>query len=166
MIDVLEREVEARRLDYAAAFPAATRAMRALEQAVDGSTLEPRLRELVKLRASQLNGCAHCVDMHTKDALAIGEDPLRLAMIPVWREGPDFTPRERAALAWTEALTLVSETGAPHDVYAWMASEFAPAEQVALTLAIVAINGWNRLAVGFRSPAGEYVSRRHAEART
>ncbi|HET8571614.1 MAG TPA: carboxymuconolactone decarboxylase family protein [Candidatus Limnocylindria bacterium] len=155
--------VEEPRLDYNEALPEATRAMSALETVVHHSTLEPKLRELVKLRASQLNGCAFCVDMHTKDALAIGEDQQRLNMVAVWREAPDFSSRERAALAWTEALTLLPQTGAPADDYDWMASEFDAAEQVALTLAIIAINGWNRLSVGFRRPAGEYVSHRRPE---
>jgi len=149
-------EVEPRRLDYGRALPAATRAMQGLERVVAESTLEPKLRELVKLRASQLNGCAYCVDMHTKDALAIGELPQRLNLVAVWREAPGFSARERTALAWTEALTLISQTGAPADVYDALASEFDPAEQVALTLAIIAINGWNRFAVGFRTPAGTY----------
>src|SRR5574338_1304338 len=153
-------EVEPRRLDYAHALPDAIQAMQALERVVADSTLEPKLRELVKLRASQLNGCAFCVDMHTKDALAIGEDQQRLNMVAVWREAPDFSSRERAALAWTEALTLLPQTGAPPDDYDWMASEFDVAEQVALTLAIIAINGWNRLSVGLRTPAGSYVSHR------
>lgn len=151
------------RLDYAAAVPAAIEAMRGLEKVVESSTLEPLLLELVKLRASQINGCAFCVDMHTKDARAIGEEEQRLNLVAVWREAPSFTPRERAALAWTEALTLLPETGAPDEVYATIAAEFDPAEQVALSLAIVAINGWNRLAVGFRTPAGSYVSGRHPE---
>ena len=149
------------RLDYRRVLPAASRAMTQLERVIDASGLEPKLRELVKLRASQINGCAYCVDMHTKDARAIGEDEQRLHLVAVWREAPVFTTRERAALAWTEALTLLSETGAPDDVYDAMTNEFDPAEQVALTLAIVAINGWNRLAVGFRQPVGAYVSRRH-----
>ena len=149
------------RLDYRRVLPAAGRAMTQLERVIDASGLEPKLRELVKLRASQINGCAYCVDMHTKDARAIGEDEQRLHLVAVWREAPVFTTRERAALAWTEALTLLSETGAPDDVYDAMTNEFDPAEQVALTLAIVAINGWNRLAVGFRQPVGAYVSRRH-----
>ena len=136
--------------------PEAGRALSALERVVRESTLEPKLRELVKLRASQLNGCAFCVDMHTKDALAIGEDRQRLSLVSVWREAPGFTPRERAALAWTESLTLLPQTGAPADDYDWMADEFDAEEQVALTLAIVAINGWNRLSVGFRRPAGAY----------
>jgi AhpD family alkylhydroperoxidase len=149
------------RLNYRDALPAAIRAMGQLEQVVDDSSLEPRMRELVKLRASQINGCAYCVDMHTKDAQAMGETEQRLHLVAVWREAPVYTSRERAALAWTEALTLLPQTGAPDDVYAQVAREFEPAEQVALTLAIVAINGWNQLAVGFRQPVGEYVSHRH-----
>jgi alkylhydroperoxidase family enzyme len=96
--------------------------------------------------------------MHTKDAQAMGEASQRLHLVAVWREAPVFSPRERAALAWTEALTLLAETGAPDEVYAEVARQFGPEEQVALTLAIVAINGWNRLAVGFRQPVGAYVS--------
>jgi AhpD family alkylhydroperoxidase len=153
-------DVEEPRLDYNEVLPEATRAMSALETVVHHSTLEPRLQELVKLRASQLNGCAFCVDMHTKDAVAIGEDQQRLNLVAVWRDAPGFSSRERAALAWTEALTKLPQTGAPADDYDWMASEFDAAEQVALTLAIIAINGWNRLSVGFRRPAGTYVSRR------
>jgi len=151
------------RLDYGAELPAAIGAMSGLEQVVESSTLEPLLLELVKVRASQINGCAYCLDMHTKDARAIGEDDQRLHMVAVWREAPCFTPREQAALAWTEALTLLPETGAPDDVYEEMAAAFDPTEQVALTLAVVAINGWNRLAVGFRRPVGSYVSHYHPE---
>lgn len=161
----VERDVERERLAYGRVLPDAVKAMEGLERVVDASGLEPRLRELVKIRASQLNGCAYCLDMHTKDATAIGEDPQRMHMVAAWREAPVFSDRERAALAWTEALTMIAETGAPREVYAWVASEFDPEEQVALTLAIIAINGWNRLAVGFRVPAGEYVSHRHAEDR-
>ncbi len=148
-------------MDYRQVLPEASRAMSELERVVEASALEPKLRELVKLRASQINGCAYCVDMHTKDAQAIGEEAQRLHLVAVWREAPVFSPRERAALAWTEALTLLSETGAPDDVYAEFAREFGPEEQVALTLAIIAINGWNRLAVGFRQPVGGYVSHLH-----
>jgi AhpD family alkylhydroperoxidase len=154
------------RLEYQTELPEASRAMRELERVVEASTLEAPLRELVKLRASQVNGCAYCVDMHTKDAQAMGEREQRLHLVAVWREAPVFTPRERAALAWTEALTLLPETGAPDGVYAEVASQFRPEEQVALTLAIVAINGWNRLAVGFRQPVGGYVSHRHPEPTT
>jgi AhpD family alkylhydroperoxidase len=149
------------RLDYRHELPEASRAMSQLERVVEASTLDPKMRELIKLRASQINGCAYCVDMHTKDAEAIGEDAQRLHLVAVWREAPVFSPRERAALAWTEALPLLSETGAPDDIYAEVAHRFGPEEQVALTLAIVAINGWNRLAVGFRQPVGGYVSHRH-----
>jgi AhpD family alkylhydroperoxidase len=149
------------RLDHRKVLPEATQAMMGLETVVESSTLEPKLRELVKLRASQINGCAYCVDMHTKDARAIGEDEQRLHLVAVWREAPFFTSRERAALAWTESLTLLSKTLAPDDVYEALTLEFDPAEQVALTLAIVAINGWNRLAVGFGQPVGAYVSGRH-----
>lgn len=152
------------RLDYRKVLPQATRAMSQLERVVDASSLEPTLRELIKLRASQINGCAYCVDMHTKDALAIGEDPQRLHLVAVWREAPVFSARERAALDWTESLTLLAATGAPDDVYAEVARQFTPQEQVALTLAIVAINGWNRLAVGFRQPVGGYVSKRRSAA--
>jgi AhpD family alkylhydroperoxidase len=151
------------RLDYRHVLPEASRAMAELERVVDASSLEPRIRELVKLRASQINGCAYCVDMHTKDATAMGEDPQRLHLVAVWREAPVFSPRERAALAWTEALTLLPETGAPDDVSDAVTRHFTPEEQVALTLAIVAINGWNRLAVGFRQPVGTYVSHRRAD---
>ena len=147
------------RPDYAHELPEATRAMAQLEEVVQASSLEPALCELVRLRASQINGCAYCVDMHTKDAAAMGEDPQRLHLVAVWRDAPVFSPRERAALAWTEALTLLPETGAPDDVYEEIAHHFDPQEQVALSLAIAAINGWNRLSVGFRRPTGSYVWR-------
>lgn len=139
--------------------------MAGLQRIVAAAHLEPKLLERVKRRASQINGRAYCLDMHTKDARAIGEDEQRLHLVAVWREAPFFTARERAALAWTEALTLLPETGAPDDVYEAMAREFDPPEQVALSLAIVAINGWNRLAVGFRRPVGSYVSHRHPDSR-
>jgi AhpD family alkylhydroperoxidase len=151
------------RLEHGKELPGAIEAMLGLERVVESSTLEPFLLELVKVRASQINGCAYCLDMHAKDAVAIGEDPQRLHLVAAWREAPTFTTRERAALAWTEALTMLPETGAPDDAYEAIAREFDPAEQVALTLAIVAINGWNRLAVGFRQPVGSYVSHRHPE---
>ena len=151
------------RIDYGMALPEATEAMSGLERVVEASTLEPLLLELVKQRASQINGCAYCLDMHTKDAVAIGETEQRIHLVPVWHEAPSFTPRERAALAWTEAITLLPKTGAPDDVYEAMAAQSDAAEQVALTLAIVAINGWNRLAVGFGRPVGTYVSHRHPE---
>lgn len=148
------------RLDYGREYPEASRAMTVVDEVVEESMLEPKLLELVKVRASQLNGCTYCVDIHTKDARAIGEEEQRLHLVAVWREAPVFTPRERAALAWTEALTLVSQNGVPDDVYAEVERSFSPAGHVALTLAIVAINGSNRFAIAFRSPVGDYVSRR------
>jgi alkylhydroperoxidase AhpD family core domain len=108
------------------------------------------LIELVKLRASQINGCAFCVDMHTADARKGGETERRLYAVSVWRETPFFTPRERAALAWTESLTLLSQTHAPDEDYELVSAQFTPKEMVDLTVAISTINSWNRLAVGFR----------------
>ena len=145
------------RVDYRKVFPAAVKAMSGLEAAVHESTLEPELLELVKLRASQLNGCGYCVDMHTKDAEAIAVVAQRLHLVVVWREAPVYYERERAALAWCEALTLLPQTAAPDDVYAEVEKTFSPEEVVALTLAIVTINGWNRFAVGLRSRVGSYV---------
>lgn len=155
-------ETDAARLDYAAVLPAASEAMSGLEDVVRASTLEPQLLELVRLRSSQLNGCAYCVDMHTKDAEAIGETTQRLHLVAVWRDAPVYSERERAALGWAEAITLLPETGAPDEAYADVERVFEPPEIVALTLAIVAINGWNRLSVGFRRPVGGYVSRKRA----
>ena len=145
------------RIDYRKVYPAAVKAMAGLEEAVRASPLDAQLLELVKLRASQLNGCGYCVDMHTKDAEAIGVDGQRLHLVVAWKEAPVYSPRERAALAWCEALTMLPNSGAPDDLYEQVASEFSPDEIVALTLAIVAINGWNRFAVGLRSPVGSYV---------
>lgn len=138
------------RINYYTASPDAMKAMMALEKAVSQLGLEKPLLELVKLRTSQINGCAFCVDMHSADARKAGESERRLMGVSVWRETPFFTPRERAALAWTEALTLLSQTHAPDEDYAAIAKEFTPAEQVNLTLAISTINAWNRFGVGFR----------------
>jgi AhpD family alkylhydroperoxidase len=139
------------RLDFYKASPEAAKAMIALEGAVMRSGLEPALLELVKLRASLVNGCAYCVDLHSADARKRGESDRRLHAVAVWRESPFFTERERAALAWTDALTLVAQTRAPDADYEWLSSQFDEDERVKLTLAINAINGWNRLAIGFRS---------------
>ena len=129
--------------------------MSALEIASRKLGLEPALLELVKLRASQINGCAFCVDLHTRDARAAGESDERMHLVCVWHEAPVFSPRERAALAWTEALTRIADTHVPDDVYELAKSEFSEAELVNLTLAVVTINGWNRFAVSFRAvPAG------------
>ncbi len=144
------------RIDYGSVFPAAMEAMVSLEKAVHASSLEPELLELVKLRASQLNGCGYCLDMHTKDAEAIGVEAQRLHLAVAWREAPCYSARERAALAWCEALTLLPTSDVPDDLYAEATSQFSPEEIVALTLAVVAINGWNRFAVGLRSPVGSY----------
>src|SRR5919202_1970171 len=123
----------------------------ALETYVRNSGLEPSLIHLVKTRASQINGCAYCLDMHTRDARALGETEQRLYVLPAWRESPLYTDRERAALAWTEALTQISETHAPDDVYQLAKTQFTEEELVNLSMLIVAINGWNRLAIGFRA---------------
>jgi AhpD family alkylhydroperoxidase len=138
------------RIDYYNASPDAMKAMIALEVAVGKLGLEPSLVELIKLRASQINGCAYCVDLHTSDMRKAGETERRLSGVVVWRETPFFTARERAALAWTEALTRIADTHAPDADYAALAEQFTPAEMVAVTLAINAINGWNRVAIGFR----------------
>ena len=136
--------------------PAAFHAMLALEGYVRKSGLELPLLELVRMRASQINGCAYCLDMHSKDARAAGESEQRLYALNAWRETPFFTDRERAALAWTEALTLIRKTHAPDDVYEEMRKHFDAEEQVLLTAAIVAINSWNRIAIGFRAVPGAY----------
>jgi AhpD family alkylhydroperoxidase len=146
------------RVDYISELPEAYEAMRALELAVRRSGLDPLLLELVRMRASQLNGCAYCLDMHSKDARARGEDEQRLHVLAGWREAPLFSPRERAALAWCEALTLLSQNGAPDDLFAEMEAHFSPQEIAALTFQIAAINGWNRLAVSLRTPVGDYIS--------
>ena len=149
-------EANKARLDYRSASPQAVRAMGALELASRKLGLEPALLELVKLRASQINGCAFCVDLHTRDARAAGETDERMHLVSVWHEAPVFTLRERAALAWTDALTRIADTHVPDDVYELAKSEFSDAELVNLTLAIVTINGWNRFAVSFRAvPAGK-----------
>jgi AhpD family alkylhydroperoxidase len=132
-------------------FPAGFKAMVALETALHQSGLDPELLELVKLRASQINGCAHCITMHTTALRKRGVEEMKLYLLTAWRESSLFTPREQAALGWTEALTRVAEGGAPDEVYTDLAFEFSAEEQVQLTYAIGAINVWNRLQVGFRT---------------
>lgn len=151
------------RIDYGHTFPAALQAMLGLEKAVHTSGLEPLLLELVKIRASQLNGCAHCLEMHTKDARALGEQDDRMHLVAAWAEAPCFTERERAALAWCETLTLLPREGAPDATYEQLAGVFSDEEIVALTLAVVAINGWNRFAVGLRAEVGSYQPRARHE---
>jgi AhpD family alkylhydroperoxidase len=140
------------RLDYASVLPTAVTAMLGLEKVVHDSTLDPRLLELVKIRASQLNGCARCLEMHAAAARRLGEDQARLDLVAAWSEAGCFDARESAALAWCDALSLCASTGAPDEVYERVAAEFEPSEIAALTLAIVAINSWNRLNVGLRIP--------------
>jgi AhpD family alkylhydroperoxidase len=118
--------------------------------------LEPRLFELVKIRASQINGCAYCLDMHTKDARHAGETEQRIYALNSWRETPFFTDRERAALEWTEAVTRVGDSHVPDDLYERVARQFDEAELVALTFGVIVINSWNRLSISFRPPVGSY----------
>ncbi|MEO6984040.1 MAG: carboxymuconolactone decarboxylase family protein [Paralcaligenes sp.] len=138
------------RLDYRTASPGAVRAMGGLEQHLAKCGLEKPLLELVRLRASQINGCAFCVDMHATDARKAGETERRLTAVAVWRETPFFTDRERAALEWTESLTLVSQNHVPDEVWDAVKLHFTQTEIVDLTLMVVAINGWNRFGVAFR----------------
>ena len=146
------------RLKYARVAPRGYRAMAALQHYDDDCGLEPLLLELVKMRASQINGCAYCIDMHSKDARAMGESEQRLYELDAWRETPFYSERERAALLWTEELTLISQGHASDAVYEEVRQHFSEEELVNLTLAIVAINGWNRLGIGFRSQPGVYQS--------
>lgn len=132
--------------------PAAIKAMMTLETAIAASGLDNRLIGLIKLRASQINGCAYCIHMHVEHMRRAGETEMRLHLLSAWREAPVYTSRERAVLAWTEALTLLPQNGATDEDYAEIAAHFSPEEQVNLTLAIGAINTWNRLQVGFRIP--------------
>lgn len=144
------------RIDVDEVAPEANRALSALDAYVARTALEPPLLELVRLRASQINGCAYCVDMHTKDARAAGETEQRLYAVSVWRETSFFTERERAALAWTEAVTLVADGQVPEAVYEEARRHFDEAELVALTVAVIAINAWNRLAISVRMVPGTY----------
>lgn len=153
------------RIAYANVAPGALKAMYGLEAYVRHSGLEPSLLELVKLRASQINGCAYCIDMHWKDLRAIGENEQRLYALDAWRESPYYTERERAALAWTEAVTLVASTHVPDDVYEEVRAQFDEKEITNLTLAVAVINAWNRLAISLRAEAGKYQPAKPAEIR-
>lgn len=144
------------RLNYTEVAPDAMHAMLGLEKYVHNSGLERPLYELVKTRASQINGCAYCLDMHTKDARKAGETEQRLYALSAWRETPFYSERERAALEWTEALTVISENEVADTLYDSVRKHFNEKEMVALTMAIIAINGWNRLAIGFRTVPGSY----------
>jgi len=144
------------RMEYATVAPGAVKAMHGLERYLRKCGLEPSLLELVKVRASQINGCAYCIDMHTKDARAHGESEQRLYALVAWRETPFFTNRERAALEWTEALTLIADTHVPDELYERVRPHFTEEELVNLTLAVTTINAWNRLVISFRTVPGTY----------
>ncbi len=144
------------RIPYARLARGAVKGMQALGEYLSSSSIEPSLRHLIEVRASQLNGCAFCLDMHTKDARELGETEQRLYTVAAWREAPFFTDRERAALLWTETLTQLANHPIPEDVRAKVRSAFNDQEFVDLTFAITTINAWNRLALSFETPAGSY----------
>jgi AhpD family alkylhydroperoxidase len=144
------------RIEHTKAAPGAFQAMMGLEKYLHNCGLEASLLELVKMRASQINGCAFCLDMHSKDARAAGETEQRLYLLNAWREAPSYSARERAALAWTEAVTLITDGHVPDEVFDEARRQFSEQELVNLTLAVVAINGWNRLAISFRAEVGAY----------
>ena len=144
------------RINFAAISPQALKAMRDLEMHVRSSGIERVLLELVKTRVSQINGCTYCIDMHTQDARAAGDSEQRLHALVAWQDTPFFTERERAALAWAEALTRISIARVPESLMEETLRYFSSAELVSLTFAIIAINGWNRLAIASKMPAGSY----------
>jgi AhpD family alkylhydroperoxidase len=154
------------RLNGYETLPEGYKALSAMQQLVDHSSIDEKLLELVKLRSSQINGCAYCLDMHSKDAIAIGEDPQRIYVLAAWRETTLYSAEERAALAWCESLTLISESGAPDDVYEEVKKLFSTKQIMELSLAIVTINSWNRLAIGLRADVGAYVSHRKPKSVT
>ncbi len=144
------------RLSYSKVAPEAVEILRGLDRYAKNSDLEAELLELVRVRASQINGCGFCIDMHTKDARTRGESEQRLYALSAWRETPFYSGRERAALAWTEAVTQIGEGGVPDEVYDEARKHFTEKELVDLTFAIIVINSWNRLAISFRTPPGSY----------
>ncbi|MEO7987674.1 MAG: carboxymuconolactone decarboxylase family protein [Gemmatimonadales bacterium] len=152
------------RVNYTKVAPEGIGALVDIEAYVRGSGLEPALLDLVKIRASELNGCAYCIDMHTKDARARGETEQRLYALSAWRAAPFYTDRERAALAWTESVTLISHGPVREVVYGEARRHFSEKELVDLTLAVVAINGWNRLSIAFRTVPGTYQPKTPAPA--
>lgn len=151
------------RIDFTKASPEVTKGLLGLERYLRTCGLEESLLLLVKMRASQINGCAYCLDMHSKDARAAGETEQRLYVLDAWRESPFYTDRERAALAWTESLTRIADTHAPDEVFREVREHFDEKELADLTLAIVTINAWNRIAIGFRAEPGHYEPARHRE---
>ncbi len=149
-------KINEQRIPYSKIAPEGVEILRDLETYIKSTGLEPELVELVKLRASQINGCAYCIDMHTKDARSHGESEQRLYGVTAWRETPFYSQRERAALAWTESVTKIGEDQAPDELYDQVRKHFTAKELVDLTLAVIAINSWNRLAISFRTPPGSY----------
>ena len=154
------------RLRYGSAAPGAVKAMDALETYLETCSIEPELQDLVKLRASQINGCAYCVDMHSLDLRVNGETEQRVYALPVWQETPFFSERERAALLWTETLTLLAQTHAPDEVYEQVRPHFSDTELADLTMVIGTINVWNRFGAGFRSEPGHYHPKPRAKVET
>lgn len=144
------------RINYGKDHPKAIKGLAEIEAFVNHSTMDPKLHELVKVRASQLNGCAFCLDMHTKDARANGETEQRLYGLSAWRETSYYTDKERAALEWTEALTLISQTHISDELYLYVREYFDERELMELTMAVIAINSWNRLAISFKKEPGSY----------
>lgn len=151
------------RINYNKAASGAYKAMSGLETYLAGCSIEPSLKELVKMRASQINGCAYCIDMHSQDARAQGETEQRLYALSAWRETPFFSERERAALLWTEKLTLISLDHVPDEVFAEVRPHFTDQELADLTLVITTINAWNRIAISFRMVPGQYKPKKHAQ---
>ena len=148
------------RIDWYKTLPEGYKAMKGLENVAEESNLEPLLKELIRIRVSQINGCAYCLDMHTKDALALGETQQRIFLVSAGHETNLYSERERAALAWCEVLTLISQKGAPDDLFTELERQFTPEEIVALTIAITAINSWNRLILGFKVELRNYISKK------
>lgn len=145
-----------KRIDYGKQFPKSIKGLLEVEKYVHQSSLDPKIFELVKMRASQINGCAFCLDMHSKDARAAGETEQRLYLLNAWREAPFYSEKERAALEWTEILTLVHQHHVSDELYQKIKEHFDDEEMMALTMTIIAINGWNRLSIGFGTEAGTY----------
>ena len=155
-----------RRINYSRAAPEGVRALGSLDTYVQNAGLEARLLDLVRVRASQLNGCAYCLDMHTKDARAGGATEQRLYCLSAWHETPFYTGRERAALAWTDAITRIGDGPVPDALYEEVRLRFADQELVDLTLGIIAINAWNRLSIAFRTEPGRYLPKPQPSAVT
>ena len=149
------------RIEYAQVAPGAVEAMHALEKYVRTCGIEPKLLEFIKIRASQINGCAYCLDMHAKDVRSQSETEQRIYALNAWRETPFFTEKERAALSWTESVTQISTSHVPDEVYEIARQYYDEKELVNITLAVIAINGWNRLAISFRRVPGAYQLAKH-----